>query len=61
MLKLAMTIKTDDAISGTRAMDPHGERNISSLWVHGLNQNKMTEKWKGPSPDVHHKEEESIL
>ena len=25
MLKLAMTIKTDDAISGTRGMDPHGE------------------------------------
>ena len=56
-----MTIKTDDAVSGTRGMDAHRERNIGSLWVHGLSQNKMTEKWKGPSLDVHHKEKGSIL
>ena len=40
MQKLAMKIKTDDVISGTRGTNPHRERNIGSLinnlWLHGL-------------------------
>ena len=42
-----MAIKTDDVISGKRGMNPHRERNIGSLWVHGLSYSKMTEKWGG--------------